>query len=63
MNGVHKRELKQRQTSKFLKDTLYIKKEQYCLFEHIKNNFSTVQVLQQQQKFIKNFQQSDTGAC
>jgi len=43
MNGktssVHKRGLKQRQTTKFLKDILYIKKEQDCLFEHTKNNF------------------------
>ena len=62
-SGVHKRGLKQRQTTKFLKDILYIKKQQDCLFEHTKNNFSTVQVLQQLQKYIKKVHQSDTGAC
>jgi len=62
-SGVHKRWLKQRQTIKFLKDILYIKKQQDCLFEHTKNNFSTVLVLQQQQKFFKNVQQRDTCVC
>jgi hypothetical protein len=62
-SGVHKRGLKQRQTATFLKGILYIKKQQVCLFEHTKNNFSTAQVLQQKQKCIKNAQQSDTCVC
>jgi hypothetical protein len=62
-SGVHERVLKQRHTTKFLRDILYIKKQEDCLFEHTKNNFSTVQVLQQQQKCIKNVQQSDTCVC
>lgn len=38
-SGVHKRGLKQQQTTKFLKGILYIKKQQDWLFEHKKNNF------------------------
>jgi hypothetical protein len=47
ISGVHERGLTQRQTTKFLKDILNIKKQQDCLFEHKKNKFSTVKVLHQ----------------